>query len=63
MKFLKRLFQRPSATVLAQAELDEAHRELLVAHTHLDHARAEVVYHEQRITRLENYLGLKQEVA
>lgn len=59
MNFIKRLFQRPSAAVLAQAELCEAHRELLVAQTHLDRSRALVVYHEQRIARLETYLGLK----
>lgn len=61
MNFLKRLFQKPSASVLAQAELDEAHRELLVAETHRDSAAATVEYNRQRIDRLERYLGLRAE--
>jgi hypothetical protein len=60
MNFIKRLFQKPSAPVLAQAELDEAHRELLASESHRDLAAAEVEYNRQRIARLERYLGLNR---
>lgn len=56
MKKLTALLRKPSAAELAQAELDEARRELLEAQTGRDYATAMVDYHSARIARLEGTL-------
>lgn len=53
---LKKVFRKPSATTLAQQELEDAKRELLVAQTQADHARRTVDYQQDRVTRLTSYL-------
>lgn len=53
---LSDLFRKPSAAALAQIELDEARRRLLVAQTGLDYARAMVRYETNRVQRLEGML-------
>ena len=58
---LTNFFRPPSATQLAQAELDEARRELLAAHGALDYAIAMADFHQARINRLEAML--KREAA
>ena len=50
------LLRKPSSLQLAQAELDEARRELLAAQAGRDFAMAMVGYHEARIARLETTL-------
>lgn len=54
---ITQFLRKPSAAQLAQAELDEARRELLAAHGALDYTLAMVDYHQARITRLELMLG------
>jgi len=51
------IFKKPTAAVLAQMELEEAQRDLLVAETGLDYARSAVDYNHQRIARLQAYTG------
>lgn len=53
---LFQMFQKPSALSLAQAELEEARRQLLVAQSSMEWARSLTDYHRARITRLEAIL-------
>lgn len=53
--FLK-LFETPSASRLAQVELDTAKRELLKAQTAVEYARNIAAYNQERITRLEQFV-------
>lgn len=46
-------FKKPSAEVLAQQELEEAQREVLVAQSHAEYYKNLVNYHQMRITRLQ----------
>lgn len=48
--------RKPSALQLAQAELDEARREMLAAEAARDYANAMVGYHTARIARLETMM-------
>lgn len=50
------IFRKPSARTLAQVELEEARRRLLIAQTGLDYARAMVQYEATRVQRLEGFL-------
>lgn len=54
--FIAKLFQKPSARSLAQAELEEARRELLAAQSSADYANSIAEYHKIRIARLEAIL-------
>ena len=47
------LFRKPSAHSLAQTELEEAQRQLLVAQRDAEYANAMVAYHRNRIARLQ----------
>lgn len=60
MKFIKTIFQKPSAMSLAQAELEEAQRSLLVAQSAKDYATQMVVYHEARVSRLVKFLAAQR---
>lgn len=53
---LKSMLTVPSATTLAQRELEEAKRQLLKAQSAADFSRVQVVYHEDRIRRLKKYI-------
>ena len=53
IEWLKSLFHTPSADVLALQELEEARRELLMAQTGLEYARAIVEYNSNRVVRLQ----------
>lgn len=57
MNFLKRLFAKPSAHVLAQQSLDDHMRSLLDAEQRLDGASADVRYHKDVIARLQRFLA------
>lgn len=50
-------FQKPSARVMAQQELEDAQRQLLAAQSAYEYARAVAAYHEARIKRLTHYLN------
>jgi hypothetical protein len=52
MKSLVRIFCTPTATDLAQRELNEAQRNLLDAQSSKEYAEAMVQYHQTRIARL-----------
>ena len=60
MKSLLSLLRKPSAETLAQIELEEAKRQLLVAQSDAEYRNAMVEYHRRRIARLQTIL---QEVA
>lgn len=49
-------FRKPSVKVLAQQELEDAQRQLLVAQSAYEYARTMAAYHEARIKRLTQYL-------
>jgi hypothetical protein len=49
-------FQKPSAALLARAELEEAKRQLLAAQTALEYAQSMVTYNESKVKRLTAYL-------
>jgi hypothetical protein len=55
-----KLFQKPSARTLAQIELDEARRQMLVAQTRYDYSKSQVEFYQACIKRLES--TLRQEV-
>lgn len=46
-------FAKPSADMLALEELEEARRQLLLSHTALEWAQANVEYNTKRVARLE----------
>lgn len=56
MKSLLSLFRKPSAETLAQIELEEAKRQLLVAQSNAEYRNAMVEYHRRRIARLQTML-------
>ncbi len=56
MKFLNP-FRKPSPKELAQRELEEAQRELLVAQSAADYARRIAEYNADRIRRLTAFLN------
>ena len=56
MKLLKKIFCLPSAEQLALRELEDAKRELLQSQTAADYAINVSNYHQERITRLTQYL-------
>ena len=53
MKSLLSLLRKPSAETLAQIELEEAKRQLLVAQSNAEYANAMTAYHRNRIARLQ----------
>lgn len=57
---IRNIFRVPHAHELAVRELNEAKRELLSAQTARDYAIAVVQYNEDRIARLEAYLGVEK---
>ena len=59
-KFLKQQISKPSIQELAMHELEEAKRSLLEAQTQADMSCSAVVFHENRIIRLEKYLKTGQ---
>lgn len=50
------LFRTPSASVLAQKELEQAERDLLQAQSACEYAQKMADYHAKRITRLRAYM-------
>jgi hypothetical protein len=56
MNAILNIFRKPSAMALAQIELDEARRRLLVAQTSFDYATAMVDFEKARVQRLEAWL-------
>ena len=55
-KELTNFFRKPSAKVLAQAELEEAQRQELAARSAAEYANSQSSYHAARIARLQAYL-------
>jgi hypothetical protein len=55
-KNLTKYFHTPSAETLAQQELEEARRELLITRSSAEYAARMVDYHTGRIKRLNLYL-------
>lgn len=49
-------FRKPSAAMLAQAELEESERQLLGAQAAQEYAKSMVTYHEAKVKRLKAYL-------
>lgn len=49
-------FRKPSATQLAQRELEDAQRQLLAAQSGFDYAKNMVRYHQDRVARLKALL-------
>ena len=56
MNYLKKLWQTPSAEVLALRELEEAKRKLLDAQTSREYAESMVKFREAQIKRLTAYI-------
>jgi hypothetical protein len=52
MRTILEIFRPPSAAELAQRELDNAERNLLLAKTNFDYACSQVTFEEARIKRL-----------
>ena len=59
-KFLKQQISKPSIKELATQEIEEAKRALLEAQTQQDIAFSAVIFHENRITRLERFIQTGQ---
>lgn len=53
---LKKLFRPPSAHELAVQELEEAERQLLLAHTQQEYAASMIAYNTTRVERLREFL-------
>lgn len=58
--FIVKLFRKPSARTLAQIELEEARRRLLVAQTGHDYAKSQVEFYQSCIRRLEATLRVQE---
>ena len=56
-------FHKPSALILAQAELEESERQLLSAQSAMEYAKSMVAYHEAKIRRLKTYINETQRSA
>lgn len=56
MNYLKKLWQTPSAEVLALRELEEAKRKLLDAQTSREYSDSMVKFREAQIKRLTAYI-------
>ncbi len=56
MNYLKKLWQTPSAEMLAMRELEEAKRRLLEAQTTREYADSMVKFREAQIKRLTAYI-------
>jgi len=54
------MLKTPTATELAVRELEEAKRDMLEAQSAAEYAKHMVAYHNDRITRLTDYLGAKK---
>lgn len=59
-KFLKQQLIKPSLAEIAGQELEAAKRALLEAQTQQDIAFSAVIFHENRITRLERFIQTGQ---
>jgi hypothetical protein len=57
MKFFK-IFEKPSALMLAQQDLEECKRQYLVAKKAEEHYRHVAKSYAKSINRLENYIGV-----
>lgn len=57
MTIMRRLIAGPSPEELAARELDAAKRALLQAQSAEEFARSQVIYNQQRISRLRAYLA------
>jgi hypothetical protein len=62
IKDLKKLWDKPSAEVLALRELEDSKRSLLEAHTAREYAESMCRYREAQIKRLTAYLHNATEV-
>jgi len=54
------MLKTPTATELAVRELENAKRDVLEAQSAAEYAKHMVAYHNDRITRLTDYLGAKK---
>lgn len=62
ISFIVKLFRKPSARTLAQIELEEARRQLLVAQTRYDYSKSQVEFLEACILRLETTVMMPERV-
>lgn len=56
IKELIQTFRKPSAEIIAQAELEEARRQLLAAQSASEYANGIILYRKTQITRLQKYI-------
>ena len=54
------MLKTPTATELAVRELENAKRDVLEAQSAAEYAKHMVAYHNDRITRLTDYIGAKK---
>ena len=60
MNTIKKLFQKPSARVLAQQELEEAKRQLLRSYAAAEYHQKMSAYYDQAVRRLTTYLKAEE---
>lgn len=58
---IKKLFTPPSARELAAQELEEAERQLLLAHTQQEYAASLIAYNTNRVERLRHFLEVQND--
>lgn len=56
-------FHKPSALLIAQAELEESERQLLSSQSAMEYYKSMVTYHEAKIRRLKAYIHETQRSA
>jgi hypothetical protein len=56
IKELIATFRKPSAEIIAQAELEEARRQLLAAQSAAEYANGIILYRKTQIARLQKYI-------
>jgi hypothetical protein len=56
IKALIQTFRKPSAEIIAQAELEEAKRQLLAAQSAAEYANGIIFYRKAQIARLHKYI-------
>lgn len=56
MNFITKLFQKPSAKVIAQRDLEECRRQLLASYNASEYHTKQVEYYTQVVKRLSKYV-------
>jgi len=60
MKYITKIFQKPSAKTIAQRDLEECRRQLLVSQNAAEYHTKQVEYYTQVVKRLSKYVTTEE---